>query len=117
MSIQNFSSNGTWSIGEDGGYNYHRNTQDGHGGRAAEHRKEMADIAKAAVYEYAPEIAAAIYNDALTKIIGAIEYDVETIVTVSMADAGEIFNGTACQKIISDRIVKEIQAKLEGLTL
>ena len=83
-------------------------TQDGHGGRSAEHREEMRQIAKDAVYEYAPQIAAAIYNDALQRLVGAIQYDIETIVTVSMDDAGEIFNSKAYRRIISDRIVKEI---------
>ena len=117
MNIQNFNKSGTYSIGKDGGFNYHRNTQDGHGGMSAEHHREMQEISKEAVYEYAPEIAAAIYNDALQRLVGAMQYDIETIVTVSLEDAGEIFNSSQCRKIISDRITKELKARLDGLEL
>ena len=65
----------------------------------------MQDLARNAVYEYAPHIAAAIYNDALQRLVGAMQYDVETIVSVSMEDFGKIFHGSACRKVISDRIV------------
>lgn len=92
-----------------------RGSQDGHGGHSAQHRQEMMEIAKAAVYEYAPQIAAAIYNDALQRLIGAMEYDIETIVTVSMEDVGEIFSSSRCRKVISDRITRELKARLDGL--
>ena len=44
--IINYNSGGTYSIGKDGGINYTRHTQDGHGGRAAEHREEMEQVAE-----------------------------------------------------------------------
>ena len=44
--IINYSSNGTYSEDGNGGYIWRRNTQDGHGGRAAEHRAEMEQIAE-----------------------------------------------------------------------
>ena len=42
----NYNPRGTYSINERGGYEWHRNTQDGHGGRAEEHREEMVQIAE-----------------------------------------------------------------------
>lgn len=101
----------------DKGYLCYRRTQDGHGGHAAEHRREMQTIAKEAVFEYAPEIAASIYNTAIERLVGALQYDIDTIVSVSLQDAGEIFNSSKCRKVISDRIMKEIKAQLKDITI
>lgn len=90
-------------------------TQDGHGGRSAEHREEMRQIAKEVVQELAPQIAAQIYNEALQRLVGALQYDIETIVSVSLEDAKNIFNSAQCRKIISDRIMRELKARLDGL--
>ena len=117
MNIQNYCRHGTYSIGKDGGFNYHRNTQDGHGGNAEEHKREMQAIAKEAVFEYAPEIASRIYNSAIERLVGALQYDIDTIVSVSLEDAGEIFNSSKCRKVISDRIMKEIKAQLKDITI
>lgn len=117
MYIQNYNKNGTYSVGKDGGINWHRNTQDGHGGNAEEHRREMQAIAKEAVFEYAPEIAASIYNSAIERLVGALQYDIDTIVSVSLQDAGEIFNSNRCRQIISDRIMKEIKSQLKDISI
>lgn len=77
----------------------------------------MQAIAKEAVFEYAPEIAARIYNSAIERLIGALQYDIDTIVSVSLEDAGEIFNSSKCRKVISDRIMKEIKAQLKDITI
>ena len=90
-------------------------TQDGHGGRSAEHREEMRQIAKEVVQELVPQIAAQIYNDALQRLVGALQYDIETIVSVSLEDAKNIFNSSQCRRIISDRIMRELKARLDGL--
>ena len=90
-------------------------TQDGHGGRSAEHREEMRQIAKEVVQELAPQIAAQIYNEALQRLVGALQYDIETIVSISLEDAKNIFNSAQCRKIISDRIMRELKARLDGL--
>ena len=89
--------------------------QDGHGGRGAEHREEMRQIAKEVVEELAPKIAAGIYNEALQRLVGALQYDIETIVSISLEDAKNIFNSAQCRKVISDRIMKELRARLDGL--
>ena len=90
-------------------------TQDGHGGRSAEHREEMRQIAKEVVQELAPQIAAQIYNESLQRLVGALQYDIETIVSVSLEDAKNIFNSAQCRRVISDRIMKELKARLDGL--
>ena len=92
-----------------------RGSQDGHGGRSAEHAAEMRQIAVEVVKELAPQIAAQIYNESLQRLVGALQYDIETIVSVSLEDAKNIFNSAQCRRIISDRIMKELKARLDGL--
>ena len=92
-----------------------RGSQDGHGGRSAEHAAEMRQIAVEVVKELAPQIAAQIYNESLQRLVGALQYDIETIVSVSLEDAKNIFNSAQCRRVISDRIMKELKARLDGL--
>ena len=94
-------------------YNGNR-TQDGHGGRASEHREEMRQIAEEAIREFVPQMAAKIFNDAVERLIGAMEYDIETIVNISFDDAQDIFESKKVRKYISDRIMREIAAQLEA---
>jgi len=75
----------------------------------------MRQIAKEVVEELAPQIAAQIYNEALQRLVGALQYDIETIVSVSLEDAKNIFNSSQCRRIISDRIMKELMSRLDGL--
>ena len=91
------------------------NTRDGHGGRSAEHKEEMRQIAMQVVKELAPQIAAQVYNESLRRLVGALQYDIETIVSVSLEDAKNIFNSSQCRRVISDRIMKELMSKLDGL--
>lgn len=92
-------------------------TRDGHGGRAEEHKAEMRQIAIEAIQQYVPQIAAEIYNNALQRLIGAIHYDVESVVSVAVDGIGEIFNGHKVKKIISDRIMQELQARLTDINI
>ena len=45
---------------------------DGHGGHAEEHRQEMREIAVETINEMVPAMCAAIYNEAVTRLVGAI---------------------------------------------
>lgn len=92
-------------------------TRDGHGGRAEEHRAEMRKIAIEVINEYVPQIAAEIYNNALQRLLGAIQYDVESVVSVAVDGIGEIFNGHKVKKIISDRIMQEMKARLTDIKI
>lgn len=92
-------------------------TRDGHGGRAEEHREEMRQIALSVVQEYTPQIAADIYNETVKRLIGAIHYDVESVVSVAVDGIGEIFNGKKLKKVISDNIMQELQARLTDINI
>ena len=92
-------------------------TRDGHGGKATEHKEEMRQIAIEVVNEYVPQIAAEIYNNALQRLMGAIHYDVESVVSVAIDGIGEIFNGKKVKKIISDNIMQEMKARLTDMNI
>ena len=95
-------------------------TQDGHGGRAEQHHKEMREEAIKAIRELVPKmvdelvppIAAAIYNEAVTRLVGATTYDIEACVAVALSTGEEIFRDSKVKQMISDRIMKEIKAQL-----
>ena len=92
-------------------------TRDGHGGKAEEHKAEMRKIAEETIYELVPKISAEIYNNALQRLLGAIHYDVVSVVSVAVDGIGEIFNGHKVQKIISDRIMQEMKARLTDIDI
>ena len=92
-------------------------TRDGHGGKAEEHKAEMRKIAEETICELVPKISAEIYNNALQRLLGAIHYDVESVVSVAIDGVGEIFNGHKVQKIISDRIMQEMKARLTDIDI
>lgn len=95
---------------------YQLGSQDGHGGHSEAHHAEMREIAEQTIKDIVPPMAAKIYNDAIKKLIGALEYDVQAIVEISLKDAHELLTAKT-RKIVSDRIVKEIQAKLGDLEI
>lgn len=120
------------------GYVIGGRTADGHGGHASEHRAEMMNIAEMvvarnvpqmieritrntiqeaidkAIQESVPRICAEIYNDSLTRLIGAIQYDVNTAVDISINDFGQITAGSKVSKFISNAIMKELKVKLKN---
>ena len=112
----NYNPRGTYSINERGGYEWHRNTQDGHGGMAEEHREEMVQIAEQIAEEkiraMVPQIVREIYMQSLEDELRGLQYDIETIVEIAFNDGREIFKSSKARKAVSDAIYKEI---LKGL--
>lgn len=105
-----------------------------HGQNSEAHRREMVNAAemvvatnvpqmienmvegmiKKKIEESVPRICVEIYNDSLTRLIGAIEYDVNTAVDISVGDMGEIVAGSKVSKFISNAIMKELKVKLKN---
>ena len=94
----NYNPRGTYSINERGGYEWHRNTQDGHGGMAEEHREEMVQIAEQIAEEkikaMVPQIVREIYMQSLEDELRGLRYDIETIVEIAFNDGREIFQSS-----------------------
>ena len=100
----------------------YRRTQDGHGGRSAEHREEMRQIAEAAIKELVPNMAMQIYADTIQDMLNALRYDIETIVNISFDDAHDIFTSKRVRKYVSDKITREViehidNMKIPGVTI
>lgn len=105
-----------------------------HGQNSEAHRREMINAAemvvatnvpqmietmvegmiKKKIEETVPRICAEIYNDSLTRLIGAIQYDVNTAVDISVGDMGELVAGSKVSRFISDAIMKELKVKLKN---
>ena len=106
--------------GEPLGKNYFNNpTRDYHGGHARQHHAEMRQEAIKAIQEFVPQIVeticTAIWNDALQRLVGAMEYDVNTCVNIAFDDAEKIFKSKEAQKFISDKIAKELQREIDKI--
>lgn len=94
-------------------------TKDGHGGKAEEHRTEMEEVARkvfAEEYERRKEefyqMQCQAYEQALTDVLGALEYDVHSVTKIGIEGCREIFEGEKAQRFISDYIVREIKKHL-----
>ena len=102
-------------------------TQDGHGGRAAEHRAEMKEIAKEVFKEERAQIKEEIkemilkaqyqaYEQALKDVMHVLEYDIHSVTQIGIDGCREIFEGEKAQRFISDQIMKRITKELKSKT-
>lgn len=87
-------------------------TQDGHGGRATEHRAEMERIAQKKIAEMIPEIQRSAYISAYNDIVNALSFDVTTAVSVAFANGAQIFYDSKTQKVIADAVMQEVRKGL-----
>ena len=107
----------------DGKWAYVRNGSrfDTHGGHAQEHREEMAEIAQQVVIKTVPpmveEICAKLWNEAVERLIGAIEWDIQEVVSVAFDDMGEVFHSEKFRKVLSKRIMESIKKNIKGVTI
>ena len=94
-------------------------TNDGHGGRAEEHRAEMREVARATFNEeraaMMEEIKGMIlqaqyeaYEQALRDVLRVLEFDIHSVTKIGIDGCREIFEGEKAQKFISDQIMKTI---------
>ena len=91
--------------------------KDTRGGRAYEHRAEMRKIAEETINELVPQIAEQYFNKAAEQIIGAIKYDIETVVSLAVDSGEEIFNSKKFKTVVSDRIIKEIKSSISNIKI
>lgn len=93
-------------------------TQDGHGGRREEHHAEMREESIMAIQEIVPQMVEQIcirtWNEALQRLIGAIEYDINTCVHIAFESGEEIFKSEKARKYVSDAIVKRLKTELKN---
>lgn len=99
--------------------------QDGHGGRAAEHRAEMKEIAQEVFKEERAQMMEEIkemilqaqyqaYEQALNDVLRVLEYDIHSVTRIGIDGCREIFEDEKAQRFISDQIIKRITKELKG---
>ena len=95
-----------------------RGTQDGHGGRAAEHRAEMRQIAEEIAEQklaaIVTQIQAAALQQARDELLRALSFDVETVVSIAFKNGERIWRDSRTQKVIADNIMREIRKRLNS---
>ena len=96
-------------------------TQDGHGGRAEEHREEMRQIAREVFAEETHYILQEVermyykaYQQAIEDFLHALEYDIESVTTIGIEGCRDIFTDKKAQKFISGHIMKTIEKNLKS---
>ena len=108
----------SYHTNDKGGMEYRR-TQDGHGGHGAEHRAEMEQIAERIaqqkIMEMIPEIQKAAYISAYNNLVGALEFDVTSAVSIGLENCGEIFYDSKTQKVIADAVMREVRKGLSQI--
>ena len=119
--IINYGGNGTYSEDGKGGYMWRRNAQDGHGGHSAEHRAEMEQIAERIaqqkITEALPEIKRSAYISAYNDMVGALEFDITSAVSIGLENCGTIFYDSKTQTILAEAVMREIRKRLSGTVL
>lgn len=106
------SQSGNHFVTESGGIGYHR-TQDGHGGKAEQHRAEMEAIAEQIamkkISEMIPQIQKDVYKLAVNDLMNALYMDVTTAVSIAFSNGETIFRDSKTQRIVADAVMREIR--------
>ena len=101
--------------------------QDGHGGRAEQHRREMEESARKVfeneraklMEEIDEKIRAAqyqAYEQALQDVMRVLEYDIHSVTKIGIDGCRDIFESEKAQRFISDQIFKRITKSLKSKT-
>lgn len=77
-----------------------RDTHDGHGGRAEEHRAEMREIAQEDIQKAIPQIQQEAYNQAISNLLSSLKMDIETCVDIGFSTGEEIFHDKRTKQAI-----------------
>ena len=98
-----------------------RRFRNGHNGHSEEHRQEMREIAKqvckeefALFRDQIEELMAQAYRQAINDVLEALEYDIESVVSIAIDGCKDVFYDKKVQKYLSDQIIKELHKKLDN---
>ena len=102
-------------MSESGAICYRRDTQDGHGGHAQEHREEMRQIAQEEIEKVIPQIQQDAYAQAAKALLQALHADITTVVDIAFETGENIFHDArtkhAIMKSIYDLIEQNMQTE------
>ena len=98
-----------------------RGTQDGHGGRAEQHRAEMEQIAERIAEQkiaaIVPQIQAEALQQARDDLLRAFSFDVETIVSIAFHNGETIWRDSRTQRAVAESIMREIRKRLDRFSI
>ena len=72
-------------------------------------------IAERKMAEALPEIQKATYISAYNNLVGALEFDVTSAVSIGLENCGEIFFDSRTQKVVADAVMREIRKQLDKI--
>lgn len=76
------------------------------------HRREFEQICERKIKEAVPKMVAQLtqqyIDQAIQRLVGIIQYDINTYVKLGLQNAGDVFYGEKTSKFISDHIANEL---------
>ena len=76
--------------------------------------EEIAErIAQQKIAEALPEIQRAAYISAYNNLVGALEFDVTSAVSIGLENCGEIFYDSKTQKILAEAVMRELKKQMD----
>lgn len=80
--------------------------------------EEIAEqIAQKKIAEALPEIKRSAYITAYNNLIGALEFDITSAVSIGLENCGTIFYDSKTQKVLAEAVMREIRKRLSEITL
>lgn len=79
-------------------------------------RQIAEEIAEQKIAAIIPQIQAAALQQARDDLLRAFAVDVETVVEVAFANGEKIFRDKRTQKVIAERVMREIRKRLDGFS-
>jgi hypothetical protein len=73
------------------------------------HKREMEMICEKKIREIVPKMVQQYTRQAIQQIVGIMEHDIQTCLSMSLNDAGDIFYGDKARQYLSDHITRELQ--------
>lgn len=83
----------------------------------SQHVPEFRRIAKEEIELYTPQICTQLINEAVNAMIGAMQYDIETTMTIAFQDLEGMFKSSAARQFVSDKIIQVIKSQLEAVKI
>lgn len=119
MNYSSSGSFGSYGIDANGKWYWKRNANDGHGGNALEHRREMTYIAEQVVQqklnEAIPEIQRQATEQAYNNLLEALSFDVTSAVNIGFENGESIFKDKKTQKVVAEAVMKEVRKQLKNI--
>lgn len=81
-----------------------------------EHKKEMREIAESAIRETVPKMMQDYFTKSLNDLMGAIKYDVDSVLEISFGDMNNMFHDKRTKQYISNEICKAMQKNINNLS-